>query len=65
MIKIGAFKHLPFVAFGTNASKFLKKNNIPHFKLPHPSGLNRQINDKAYIISKLDECKKYIENYGK
>lgn len=65
MIKIGAFKHIPVVAFGTNPSKFLTKYGIAHFKLPHPSGLNRQINDKAFIVSKLDECKKYIENYNK
>ena len=48
------------IAFGNNASKALK--NIPHFKLPHPSGQNRQINDKEFVDKRLYECKKYILN---
>lgn len=53
------------VALGNNASKRLAKYNIPHFKLPHPSGRNRQINDKSYIEAKLTECKKYISDFSK
>lgn len=53
------------VALGNNASKRLTSINIPHFKLPHPSGRNRQINDRAFIASRLDECKKYIEEKTK
>lgn len=49
------------IALGNVASKKLNGLNIYHFKLPHPSGRNRQINDKAFINSKLTECKKYIE----
>jgi len=49
----------PIVALGNNASKSLGK--IPHFKLPHPSGRNRQINNKAFIEAKLLECKSYIK----
>lgn len=48
------------VALGNNASRALGK--IPHFKLPHPSGLNRQINDAEFINNKLKECRKYIES---
>lgn len=50
----------PIVALGNNASKALKK--IPHFKLPHPSGRNRQINNKEFIEKKLKDCKKWIYN---
>jgi len=46
------------VALGNNASKALK--GIPHFKLPHPSGSNRQINNKKFIKAKLEECKKWL-----
>ncbi len=52
----------PIVALGNNASKRLSK--APHFKLPHPSGRNRQINDKIFISNKLKECKKYIEKHS-
>lgn len=48
------------IALGNNASKAL--DSIPHFKLPHPSGLNRQVNNKEFINSRLLECKKYIES---
>lgn len=48
------------IALGNNASKWL--NIHKHFKLPHPSGRNRQINDKEFIEKKLAECKKYIED---
>ncbi len=49
------------IALGNNASKALK--SIPHFKLPHPSGRNRQINDSEFIAKKLAECKRYIEGF--
>lgn len=49
----------PVIALGNNASKYLK--SIPHFKMPHPSGRNRQLNNKTFISSKIKSCKKYIE----
>lgn len=49
------------IALGNSASKILTQLEIPHFKLPHPSGRNRQINDKAFINARLEACKQYIE----
>lgn len=49
------------VALGQNASKYLTKLNIKHFKLPHPSLRNRKLNDKKYIINELKNCKSWIE----
>lgn len=48
----------PIVALGNSASKALGQNQ--HFKLPHPSGRNRQINDKEFIETRLLQCKEYI-----
>lgn len=53
-------KDMKFISLGNNASKALK--DIPHFKLPHPSGRNRQLNDKAFISQKLEECRKWISS---
>ncbi len=47
------------IALGNNASKAL--GDIPHFKLPHPSGRNRQINNKAFIESRLKACKEWLK----
>lgn len=48
----------PIIALGLAASKALKDR--PHFRLPHPSGLNRQINDKTFIDAQILACSKYI-----
>ena len=48
------------VALGKNAEKFLRDNRIPFYPMPHPSGLNRQNNDKKFIKQKLKECKEWL-----
>lgn len=57
------FYHVSIVALGNSASEILTKVvKTPHFKLPHPSGRNRQINDKIFIKKKLDECKQWLKS---
>ena len=48
------------IALGNAASKKLSDLNLSHFVLPHPSGLNRKLNDKKYVKKILRECKKWI-----
>ena len=48
------------IALGNVASNSLKKLNIDHFKMPHPSGLNRQLNDKEFEKTKIKECYNYL-----
>jgi len=48
------------VAWGGFVSRYLAWYKIDHFMLPHPSGLNRQVNNHIYIDKKLQECKEYI-----
>lgn len=57
----GMIRYTAVVALGKKASKGLTKLGIPHFELPHPSGLNRQCNNKIFISKKLKECKTYLE----
>lgn len=49
-----------FIALGNKASVHLTASGIPHFKLPHPSGLNRQINNKKFISQQLELAKKFL-----
>ena len=54
-------KYDRIVSWGTKVSSYLKRLGFAdHFVLPHPSGLNRQINDHKYIQRKLEECKEFI-----
>jgi len=50
------------IALGNKASVRLTKLNIQHFKLPHPSPRNRQLNDIDFISRKLADCRDWITN---
>ena len=47
------------VTLGKIADSALNKINLKHFALPHPSGLNRQINDKEFINDRLTQLSIY------
>jgi len=49
------------LALGSLPSSALTKLNIKHFMLPHPSGLNRLLNNPSYIINELSKCKRYLK----
>jgi uracil-DNA glycosylase len=50
------------IALGEEASLALMQSGVvKHFKLPHPSGRNRKLNNKAYVQDILMKCKKWIE----
>ena len=48
------------VALGKEASIILDEEIIPHFRIPHPSGLNRSLNDPKLVNKFLKECKAYV-----
>lgn len=56
------YKASKVVALGNFAAEALEKAGIDCFKLPHPSPLNRQINDKVFISEQLEKCRNYINN---
>lgn len=60
ILELNGFK---IIALGVNASKRLEESGITHFKLPHPSGLNRQLNDKRYVEQHLDACLDWLNDY--
>lgn len=49
-----------FIALGNKASQRLNNLNIKHFKMSHPSGLNRKLNDKKFVDNMLKECYSFI-----
>lgn len=50
------------IALGNIVEKELTLHSkVDNFKLPHPSGLNRKLNDKEFIKEQLKLCKNYLE----
>lgn len=50
------------LALGVRVSDVLELMGIDHFQLPHPSGLNRQLNDKKLVHNRLTLCKNYLND---
>ena len=53
-------KYSKIVALGTFPSEVLRRLHIKHFRLPHPSPRNRQLNDSEYEHRVLNECYGYL-----
>lgn len=51
-----------FIALGDVAANRLTNAGVSHFKLPHPSGRNRIVNDQKYIKQQLQLCKEWINS---
>ena len=50
---IAIYKPDHIIAFGKTAAKAITQLGIQFHEMPHPSGLNRKLNDKAYVAEKL------------
>lgn len=61
VVKNCAKEYDKVLALGKMASHSLQTMDIPHFGLPHPSGLNRKLNDEKYIHDRLQACKNYLQ----
>ncbi len=48
------------VALGNTASMALEMVGVEFFKLPHPSPLNRQLNNAYFVEEVLKECEKWL-----
>lgn len=48
------------IALGGFVSKVLKKIDVSHYTLPHPSPLNRKLNSKKYELECLLECREWL-----
>lgn len=48
------------LCLGRVVSNTLRNMDIDCFDLPHPSGLNRQLNNVNYVHERLEACKNYL-----
>lgn len=49
------------VSLGKSAEYGCQILGIPFFPMPHPSGLNRQLNDPKFVQKKIEELRKFID----
>ena len=57
---LNIFPHIKFIALGKVASARLQRLDVVHYKLDHPSGLNRKLNDKQYEFDMLNKCREWL-----
>ena len=60
LIAEASYKYNRIVCLGGFASCVLDRMGIQHFRMPHPSPLNRQLNDREYERTMIDECRRYL-----
>jgi hypothetical protein len=54
----------PIIVLGNVASTVLKRLEVEHFVLPHPSYRNRKLNDRDFEKRILEECRRWISGRG-
>ena len=52
------------VALGKCAASALDKMRLNFLAMPHPSGLNRALNDKDYVADKIAELRMWCDGYA-
>lgn len=58
---IERFNATHIIALGKTAHTALTLLQLPHLEMPHPSGLNRKLNDKEYKEQKIKELVDYCK----
>lgn len=51
---------IKIVALGKKVHEHLDSIGVQHFHLPHPSGVNRVLNDKEFVKEQLAQCGEYL-----
>ena len=49
------------ISLGSFVSTALNKIGVAHYSMPHPSPLNRLLNDKDYERTVISKCKEYLK----
>lgn len=49
------------IALGGFASRALSRAGVDHYVLPHPSPLNRKLNDREYEKRVIEECREWLK----
>jgi hypothetical protein len=58
-------KGLPVISLSKKASNRLTAYNVPHFKAPNPSNVNRHMSNKEQLDLKLQELLSWVQKVTK
>jgi len=58
---VGKKRRTKVVTLGSAAAKKAQDLGLQSFALPHPSGLNRKLNDKQRLSEELERCKTWLK----
>ena len=58
--RISAVNPDKIITLGKTAEKALTLLRMQHYAMPHPSGLNRLLNDKEYVTEKINGLRDYL-----
>jgi uracil-DNA glycosylase len=54
------FKGFKFVALGKTAARACELAGVDFLEMPHPSGMNRKLNDPEYVKEKIKRLAEFI-----
>lgn len=60
-IKLALGNYTKIVAVGKTAHEALNIAGIQHLEIPHPSGLNRKLNDPHYVAECIEKLRQYAQ----
>jgi hypothetical protein len=55
-------EHDKIICWGDRVTDYVKRLGFQSFTLPHPSGLNRKINDREFVTASLDNLRSYLND---
>lgn len=58
--RLKEFEGYKFVALGKTAAKACEMVGVKYLEMPHPSGMNRQLNDPKFVEEKIKRLREFI-----
>lgn len=59
-LRLEEFKGFKFVALGKTAARACELAGVKFLEMPHPSGMNRKLNDPEYVKEKIKRLAEFI-----
>lgn len=61
-LKLDQYSSTTIITLGKTAEKAMTLLRLTHYAMPHPSGLNRKLNDSNYVAEKINGLKELLKS---